>query len=243
MARTLLLSRRFNPQAYTNKVETVAPANLIAYWPLSDPVGSTVATDASGNGRNGAYSNVTLGAAGIGDGRSAATFNGTTSYCNIYSASLATAWNGGEFTLAFWFRVATAGIWVDGAVRRAMQIRVDANNLVLIAKSNSNNTLQASYVAGGTSKTVGATTSSVEWLYAAVTVSKTPDQFIFYLNGTQIGSTQTALGAWTGALDSTLCNIGATNTTPANVWSGLIAHVALWNTPLSATQIATLATV
>jgi hypothetical protein len=65
---------------------------------MTEPAGA-ISIDQSNNGRNGAYTGVTLGATGIGDGRTSATFDGATSYNNIYSAALNTAWNGAEWSV------------------------------------------------------------------------------------------------------------------------------------------------
>ena len=79
-----------NYVTYTGKIQALGP---IAYWPLSEASGTTI-VDASGNARNGAYTAVTLGQAGIGDGRTSASFDGSTSFGDLYSASLAGAFNG-----------------------------------------------------------------------------------------------------------------------------------------------------
>lgn len=60
----------------------------VAYWPLNETSGTT-ATDLSGNGKHGTYSNVTLGASGI-DASSTDTcadFNGSSSYISVPSLS------------------------------------------------------------------------------------------------------------------------------------------------------------
>lgn len=225
--------------AYTNKVIALSP---IAYWPMAESSGLT-ALDASGNGRNGTYSAVTLGQTGIGDGRTAALFS--SSYVNIYSASLEGALSVAEGTLSVWFQFQSAGIWTDAAARQFIQIRTDANNLVALRRTSTNNQLQSQYVAGGTSKTVNITSvgGSVAWNHFALTWSKSADQMIAYINGAQSGAIQTGLGVWAGALSSTLCLIGASTQTPGSPMSGLLAHAAVWASPLSAAQIATLAVV
>ena len=224
-----------NPFAYTQKVQALAP---IAYWPLAESSGS-VATDESGNARNGAYTSVALGAAGIGDGRSAATFDGSTSYCNVQGAGLTAAFSGAAGTLALWAKVSAAGVWTDGVTRLLAIFLVDASNFVRLRKISTANTLDAQYSAGGTIKTVQISTSTTGYFHLAATWNKAGDQFIVYFNGAQSGSTQTGLGTFAGSLATSL--IGANSTAPANVHSGVEAHVALWASALSAAQIATLA--
>lgn len=238
--RALLWAGTGNNLAYTNKVIALAP---IAYWPLADASGAT-ATDESGNARNGSYvGSPTLGVTGIGDGRTAATFNGTSSYTNIYSASLAGAFNSQEGTISAWFKVSAAGVWTDATFRRVAVFFVDNNNFVSIHRTSTNNQLRVQYGAGGTQKFTDASTSATGWLHAAVTWSKAADQLKGYLSGAQFGSTQTGLGTWAGSLSSTGTLIGALATTPSQLWSGDLAHVAIFTSALSAANVLALATV
>lgn len=224
--------------AYTSKVKALSP---IAYWPLAEPSGS-VASDESGNGRNGAYTSVTLAQAGIGDGRTAASFNGTSSTCSIYSASLAGAFNKDEGSIALWMQVSGAGVWNDATDRRAFYLAADASNRLFVQKNATANQLSIQYVAGGTIKAVTASSfSPLTWFHVAVSWSKAADQVKLYLNGAQSGATQTALGTWAGVLTSGNARIGS-GSGPGNFMSGVLAHAAVWATPLSAAQILTLAT-
>ena len=238
-----MLNRFFtrNGMSYTNKVYALAP---LAYWPMAEASGAT-ALDASGNARNGAYTGVTLGQAGIGDGRSSASFDASTSYNNVFGASLSAAFNGAEGTLSIWCKVSGAGVWTDGVTRRVMYFLVNASNRVGILKPTTSNEIDCLYVAGGVSLGAGKTSfSSVDWFHAGLTWSKAADQMIFYINGIAITPVSTGLGVFAGSLSSTQTLIGSLNTgAAAQVWSGLLAHAALWNTPLSAGQIAALATV
>ena len=223
---------------YTKRICALGP---IAYWPLDDQSGS-VASDESGNGRTGAYTSTTLGAIGIGDGRGAATFNGTSSRCNVYSASLAASFGSAEGTLALWMQVAGAGVWNDAADRRALYLGADSSNRVFVQKNAAASQLSVIYAAGGTSKTVTISSfSPLTWFHVAASWSKAADQFKLYINGAQSGSTQTGLGTWAGALASGSALIGAASG-PANFTSGNLAHVAIWASPLSAAQIASMAT-
>ena len=227
---------------YTQKVIATAP---LAYWPQAESSGST-ATDESGNGRNGAYTGVTLGATGIGDGRTAATLDGTTSFNNVYSASLDAAFNNAEMTIAGWFQVTSAGVWSDAANRAVMHIGADiTNNLIRFLKTTTNSQLVGRIVFGATAKSVTFTVSDpLTWQHFAVTASKSGDAMKVYLNGVQQGATQTALGTWAGALSNVSCAVGCQRTSALTMpWAGNLAHAAVWASALSAAQIATLAVV
>lgn len=214
---------------YTDKIRDLFGSSVVAYWPQSEPSG-TVALDHSGNGRNGAYTGTTLGVAGIGDGLTAASFDGTTSFNNIHSASLAAAFNPLEGTLMAWAKVSGSGVWTDGASRMVGHFYVDANNRVFIGRQAVNNRIEVRYTAGGTLKQVLVDSlSSTGWMHWAVTWSAGSDQLKAYLNGAQTGSTQTGLGTWVGALDANTTAVGAFNTVATGAWSGSIAHAVLLN--------------
>lgn len=138
--------------------------------------------------------------------------------------------------------MSAAGVWTDATERRLVTLFADSSNLSYLRRTTTNNQLSWQYTAGGTSKTVTLTTAGpVGWQHIALTISKTADQMIAYINGAQTGATQTGLGTWVGALSNTRTVLGASITTPLTVWSGYLAHAALWSTPLSAAQVAALA--
>ena len=225
--------------AYIRKVVDLSP---IAYWPLSEPSG-VVANDLMGLG-NGAYSNVTLGQTGIGDGRTSALFNGTTSYCNIYSAALASAFNGAAGTISIWAKVSGAGAWADGIHRVMLRLLADGNNYIDLAKSSAVNTLLVRYNSGAVLESVTPTSfSPTTFFQVALTWNKAADEMKVFVNGIQSGITQTGLGIWAGAPASTTSNIGSSSTTPAAVWAGYIAHPAIWTRALTPAEVATLAVV
>jgi hypothetical protein len=224
---------------YWKRALTVDAVRPISYLPLWEPSG-IVANDISGNARHGAYTGVTLGQTGISDGRTSPLFDGINDYTNIYSASLAGAFNGAEGTVVLWGFL-PAGVWIDSQTRVFVGIRVDANNLVIINRTSTNNQLLLRYVAGGTISGGTITFSSTTWFHMAITWSKSADQMIRYINGAQTGATSTGLGVWAGALSSTQCTLGALNTVPQQILSGNLAHAAIWNKALSPAQIARLA--
>jgi hypothetical protein len=225
-----LLSRK----SYRSKV--LAIPGLLAYWPLNETAG-VVAADVSGNARHGAYSGVTLGQPGIGDGNTCPLFDGAAGYVNVYSASLAGAFNGAEGSLVAWAQVAAAGVWTDSTLRSIVTLETDTNNKVTIEKSATNNRLNFTHIAGGTTKQQNTTAYPLTtWLTLGITWSKSGDALIGYVNGTAT-ATVTGVGDYTGALAAVRCNIGARLTTPTQLWSGWLAHVAVWGRVLTATEM------
>jgi hypothetical protein len=231
---------------YTDKVKGIESANLVLYHPMNEASGTT-AVDASSQGNDGAYTGVTLGQTGIGDGETCPLFDGTNDFNNFYSAGFNADFKafGGECTIAWWFKVSGAGVWTDSTSRYFVRLVDDGSNLFAFHKRNINNRVDLDYYAGGTMDTVAAADyTSTDWYHIAVTISATADEMKAYRNGTQLGSTQTGLGAWAGGdLLSSQVLFGASSNVPATPWDGYLAHAAIWTTPLSAADVLSLATV
>jgi lysophospholipase L1-like esterase len=217
----------------------------LAYWTLGDASGTAAVDEmALGNGALGAAGAApTLGAEGIGDGRTAMSFDGG-DYVNIYSAALAAALTPAECSIMIWAKVSGVGIWSDAAIRYLFELRVDANNRIVIVRTVTANQIQGLYAAGGTTKTINFTTDArTTWFPLAVTVSKSADEVKFFFGGAQVGTTQTGISAatWAGVLNSTRCNLGVDTQAPGSPWSGSLAHAAVWNRALTPAEVAALA--
>ena len=142
---------------------------------------------------------------------------------------------GDEGTVLAWAKVAD---WEDGLYRHLVDLRIDASNYIFIRTTDTNNRLAFSYLAGGTTESNNINSlTETGFMCIAMTWSKSGDIVSYYLNGAANGTADTALGTWVGDLDSASTTIGAKNDTPDSVWDGPIGPVALWNTPLSATEI------
>jgi hypothetical protein len=236
--------------SYLTRIRREFGSSLVALWPQYEVSGTQI-TDISGNGHNGTYSNVTLGQAGIGDGNTAAGYNGTAgasgSRGDVYSAGFAAAFNGAEGTLLGWWKVANAGVWADGTYRRLASFWKDNNNVLDVYKANVNNHLylfrKGSTVLRGVDTTYLA--GSTAWFQMAMTWSVSADAVRVYLNGTRVDASAAAIGAWVnGAMSSTNCLLGSNYQSGyGQVWSGSIGPVALGNAALSPAAIARLAVV
>jgi hypothetical protein len=158
------------------------------------------------------------------------------SFTNLYSAALNGDFNGAELTLIAWVNI-TEAVWLDASFDYIVRYRVDAANQLYMAKSS--NLPQFVMTSGGTTKTfnITATDRDGTWIAFGLTVSEADDKAIAYMRGEQDGATQTGLGTFAGNLNSSTTLLGSSATTPANVLNGLIAHHALWSTPLSPTDM------
>lgn len=216
----------------------VLALNPIQYLKLDEASGSA-ASDASGNGRNGAYSNVTLAAYTPPMLGNAPSFDGLLSYVNTYSASLAGALSFDEFTLMIWFKV--NAILTDGLRHTMAMVTRDVNTQIWVRKEVSNNRLRFSRVAGGGTKVVTldgfSNTGDVCLTFSGSIVGGGllgAGELKAYLNGVQVGTTQTGLAAAAGSgLSSILNNIGASSQVPTESWKGNLYHYAYFNQPVS----------
>lgn len=232
--------------SYTEKVKRVrGGSSLIAYWPMNERSGTT-ALDHSTNGYNGTTSSV--GVADwyqIGpDGGHCYYFNGTSSYLNVYAAQPKQPTTIG--TAMIW--IAAQKNYLDSTTTgRILTLAVDADNIIHIEKTSTANTFDLSYEAATTQDKVSPTIYAQdgnqwpEWHQLVLTWTAAGDAVKVYVDGAQSGTTQTSLGTWVGDMASTLMVIGADNTTVTSVWSGWLAHCALWSVVLSDAEIADLA--
>src|SRR3990167_2761998 len=143
----------------------------------------------------------TMGAEGIGDGRTAFSLDGG-DFVNVYSSALAAAFDGAKGWLLKWVRITDAAVWADASIRLFVSLFVDANNWVRLSKGTVANQIRFRYEAGGTLEDVTDTSlaASTDWFLMGITWDKAADQVKAYLNGAQVGATQTGLGTWAGSL-------------------------------------------
>ena len=100
------------------------------------------------------------------------------------------------------------------------------------------------YQAGGTTDLVTLSSQSdIDWVHVMLTWDVSGGgEFKAYKNGSQAGTTQTALGTWSGALATTTTLIGAASTTPTLVMDGYLAHWFCLNRVATAGENAQVAT-
>jgi len=231
MNNVLLMSNRLQ---YWQKVKRMFGANLIGYWPFWETSG-TVAQDYSGNGRNGAYSGVTLGQTGIGDGKKSAYLDGSgNDYINIYSPELSAAFNPQELTLVLWGAAANDTVWTDSTFRTLAMLQTDSQNRAYIRV---NNGFDFGYIANNVTKSIDTGWYGTSFFQTAITASKSLDNFSAYLNGVPVKTAQTGLGLWAGVLNSGLTLLGASDKAGARVWLGNECHAFLLNRAATASEI------
>jgi len=174
---------------------------------------------------------VTLGATASGHLTNAYSFDGTNDLGNIYSPELNSVLNQSEGSLVAWAKVSGSGIWTDGTTHYIAFLQADSSNRLILLKSSTNNTISFNYTSGGTTSQVTSTSigGSTSWFQLVITWSKADDQVKAFINGAQVGSTQTGLGTWVGNLTSTSVTLGANSSSGTNPWSGMINDVRLYS--------------
>ena len=213
------------PPTYTNKIKALFGSSIIGYYRGAEASG-TDALDESGFNYTGAYTGVTLGQPGIGDGLTCPLYDGANDFMQP-PAGFRTALNGQLGSVLFW--IAATDWTVTGD---AFNFQVDASNFIRCQlNAGVTDRIELSYNAGGTTKAVaeasGQTTTAFR--HFALTWSLAADQMIAYRAGIQLGSTQTALGTFVGAFSATQTLIGARITTPTNIFNGRIEQFCVLN--------------
>lgn len=221
---------------YINKCLAVQPANLLAFFPLNETSG-LVADNAEGTAaRDGAYSNITLNqVAGPFKENNAGALDGLLSYVNMYSASLAAAFNTGIYTVNLWMKRPVD----DAAVRLGIFMGGNTTNYMYIGQT-ANPTIKFRHIVSGTPLDVDLTTTSTAWNMYTQTADSGTGELKAYFNGSQTGVTKTGLTAWNNGVVSGLCNIGSYLSPPQLTWKGNLMYVGLWKVALGQPDITTL---
>ena len=238
----VLMGGGADPLAYRKKVIATTP---IAYWPLDETSGTAATNYGSiGDTANAVYDGVGLvlaDTAGPSGTCLAPKFPAGTARVNLYSAALNTGINRQEISLMCWVKVTEAAVWSDATSRRCVSL-LGASFIIRIVKTATANRMELYYSDGTTADLVNiATSAPTGWTQFVITVTKTGDQLIAYINGSQSGATQTGIGTASGNLVATLNNVGSYDQLYGNPFNGWLADVAIWDRVLTPTEVAALA--
>ena len=106
---------------------------------------------------------------------------------------------------------------------------VDGNNQVGIIYVNSSSILRYQYKAGGTTKKVDHSVSiegDGNWHHIAITWDTSADEMKAYLDGSQVGTTQSGLGTWSGTVNA--FTIGMNSIASNGFWTGHIDQFSMF---------------
>ena len=225
-------------QTYDQRVLATGP---IAYWPQSETAGVTAHCLVNPL-QDGTYNGVTLANDNTGPfGTPAPFFDGANDYCNTFSAALSAVFNGATGSIMIWAKVANVGVWTDGLRRDAIMLRSGGDYYYSYRNVVNNNYTYQGIVGGGAAAVSEGGVAITDWMCQVMTFSDSnnDDLLIGYRDGAAVGIPSAAMNAWGGgALNATWTCIGATNTTPAQVWHGWLGPCAIWNRVLTPAEIA-----
>ena len=216
---------------YYRKIQNIFGPSLIAYWPLWDAVGSSSAKEIIADLPNTSSANITYGNAGIGDGKTSASFNGTSSVINLLSAGLIAKTVPTEGSLFMWMKTSSVDIWgnesADYAVRAIFE-----NDLAV--RSAGNNTLVYSMFGGDLNGLGTSATAKLEnWFPIALTWNWAENRARAYFKGlldkskTMTDPTGQSLAA---------LRLGSSNGS-ASFWDGNLAHIFMLNREATAAEV------
>ena len=227
--------------SYASRIKSLFGSSLIGYWKMDETSGET-AVDSSPQGNNGAYTGVTLAntAMPAAIGGSAPYFDGANDSLNVQSAGFASDFIGTTGSVILFAKMFNAGVWTDGTLRVLFTFLANNSNYVQIYKDSSSNQLNFRYKAGNINEDVAhGSFSPTTWFVPAITWDKTADGMKAYINGSQVGTTQTIAGTFTGSLTSSV--LGANSTTPDYVTNGWVGHAMVLNRAATPAETLTVA--
>jgi len=190
-------------------------------YPLTNiPSGTTIHAFVSG-AHDGTLSGWTLqNTAGPVTGTLAPTLDGTTANSDI--GSLALIWNGGMGGMFIFGKVSNVADWSDGVSRFLVSYKVDNSNYFQLSKHGTLG-LEAWFSIGGITKVLRSAQTTTDWFSLGLTWkdSANGNEGKMYVNGAQVGATQTGFGAWAGTPTILRLGIASAN---SSVWKGGLAY-------------------
>lgn len=150
----------------------------------------------------------------------------------LYSAALASLFDGSVGAFSAWLKVTNVGVWSDSTVRSVVDFSSGAvNNWMHIRKSSSAGTLQFIFRGNNVAVSVSpAGLSYTGWFQVAMRWDNPNNVMQAVINGAQVGTDQDPT-AWAAGLASDYALIGAQSTAEVGIvnhWSGYMAYAALW---------------
>lgn len=188
--------------------------------------------DSSGGGNNGSNNGANCNATG--KYGMACSFSGA----SIDLSSIFDNFTPGAGTIALWMNRS----YDDATPKNPTSIALgkDSNNLIEFYYDTGINQFVVNYIAGNKLNTIhfdGGTIPKNTWNHVAISWDKTADQLKLYVNGSQVGGTQTGLGSWTGAPTKGFVGNSTTATGSNDYYEGTIDEVGVWTRALSAGEI------
>ncbi len=221
--------------AYADKVLDYSP---MAYWQLNESSGTVVA-DSSGNDFHGTAYGVTWGVEGIGDGKTAALFDGVNDYVDVFSAGLTAAFNALAGTFSLWCKVSAwpsqFGILIgfaEAVVKRAA---------VQLGAAGDAERYRGIFWDGSSGHPSDWDVSNTDRHHLALTWNVPAGTVRLFVDG--VGQTENDSGLEGGFTALVYATLGRYAPSSNYFFPGMLAHVAVFDSVLSDEAIADLAVV
>lgn len=196
-------------------------------WPLVDIAGGVNIPAFVNGARDGTLQGWDLqNAAGPVTGTLAPYSDGSNDYGNIFTSNgatgLADIFNGVVGSIFLWIKY--DGVFTNNL--RLLDIRQNNSNRLLFVTLGVNDRYSFYYFAGGAfQQSVFNVTDANVWHSLGFSWSEPSNEVRTYFNGSQVGSTLTGLGTFTGIINKAI--IGAQDTTPQNVIPAWLAYYSM----------------
>ena len=154
--------------------------------------------------------------------------NGSTQYANI--DTVAGDIDTDKGTVSMWIKFSGA----VSANCAFIRLGVDTSNNIQLNYKNSTEEFKILYKAGGVTQTATVSTSEEgdgNWTHLAMTWNTSADELKGYVNGSQVGGTQSSLGTWSGTSDT--CFIGRNTFADDSYFKGYIDEVSIFDEVVS----------
>lgn len=214
----------WTPGAGNNYAAEVLADSPLAYWRLGEASGTTAA-DSTSNGRNGTYNGPTLGVPGaIGDGNTAASFDGTNDNVTVPSTGLDAG------------NVFSVEAWVKGSKSTGDRTIVSrwhgASTQRWVVGVNSATGIVTVFVRTSGYPSVSHTTDVLDGAWHHVAFVRTGTQQVLYVDkvAASMSDSGTVQAGANLAIGSKVDN--------SEWWAGQVDEVAVYGTALSSTRVA-----
>jgi hypothetical protein len=211
---------------YIDLIQSTFGANVIGHWPFNETRGYLL-HDISGHAKSGLWDQwgVIFNHEGIGDGLTSTHIDKTVyASANIYPVS-PIAYDKDEGTIMIWGKNTDAWATSDGylfyisnQVGAKFGIKTTTNGVGV-------------YSSQGTS--IYGSYTGPDWFHAAYTWSKAANETKMYIDGVQVGSTQTCAGGWADPVQ--IITFGELQV--SGPFDGYLAHAVLLNRPATPAEI------
>jgi len=159
-------------------------------------------------------------------------FDGVDDYVNLNSAASVIDVEGGAISV--WAKLSDV---TDNTP--IFKFYTNSNNQATIIYLHSSDEFKFMYKAAGTNTQVITDASGIEgndaFYHFAMSWNVTGGRFFAYINGAQVGTTQTTFGTWSGS--PSVFELGRNGLSGTGYWKGKIDEIAIFDAPKSSAEI------